>query len=186
MVIEKAKQVGAVVIIDEAYHYFYPKTFLDYAVKEENVILLRTFSKLMSIAACRIGVIISNPQIIEYVKKGKLTFDVNAVALLFAERLVEQPQMIRKLIDIENEGKKYTLDNLKEHGYECRDCRGNFIFVKPKNDAKEVADRLENEKKLLVHPYGNPLLKDYIRVSVGSKKAMEIFLEAFLAVDQEG
>ena len=94
--------------------------------------------------------------------------------------------MIRKLIDIENEGKKYTLDSLKEHGYECRDCRGNFIFVKPKNDAKEVADRLENEKKVLVHPYGNPLLKDYIRVSVGSKKAMEIFLEAFLAVDQEG
>ncbi len=186
VVIEKAKQVGAVVIIDEAYHYFYPKTFLDYAVKEENVILLRTFSKLMSIAACRIGVIISNPQIIEYVKKGKLTFDVNAVALLFAERLVEQPQMIRKLIDIENEGKKYTLDSLKEHGYECRDCRGNFIFVKPKNDAKKVADRLENEKKVLVHPYGNPLLKDYIRVSVGSKKAMEIFVEAFLAVDQEG
>ena len=186
VVIEKAKQVGAVVIIDEAYHYFYPKTFLDYAVKEENVILLRTFSKLMSIAACRIGVIISNPQIIEYVKKGKLTFDVNAVALLFAERLVEQPQMIRKLIDIENEGKKYTLDSLKERGYECRDCRGNFIFVKPKNDAKKVADRLENEKKVLVHPYGNPLLKDYIRVSVGSKKAMEIFVEAFLAVDQEG
>ena len=49
-----------------------------------------------------------------------------------------------------------------------------------------MADRLENEKKVLVHPYGNPLLKDYIRVSVGSKKAMEIFVEAFLAVDQEG
>ena len=55
------------VIIDEAYHYFYPNTFIKYALSEENVIVLRTFSKLMSLAACRLGIIISNPEIIEYV-----------------------------------------------------------------------------------------------------------------------
>lgn len=184
-IVEKAKLVGAVVIIDEAYHYFYPQTFLNYAISEENVILLRTFSKLMSIAACRIGVIISNPKIIEYVKKGKLTFDVNSIALLFAERIVEQPQLIQKLIDIENDGKEYTLESLKKHGYECRDCRGNFIFVKPYHDAKQIAAKLEKEKKVLVHPYGNELLKDYIRVSVGSRNAMSIFLDAFYEVDDK-
>lgn len=184
-VVEKAKSVGAVVIIDEAYHYFYSQTFLKYAISEENVILLRTFSKLMSIAACRIGVIISNPEIIEYVKKGKLTFDVNSIALLFAERIVEQPQLIQKLIDIENDGKEYTLDSLKKHGYECRDCRGNFIFVKPHHDAKQIASKLEKEKKVLVHSYGNELLKDYIRVSVGSRNAMSIFLDAFYEVDDK-
>ena len=36
-VIEKTKKVGAIVIIDEAYHYFYPNTFLRYALNEENV-----------------------------------------------------------------------------------------------------------------------------------------------------
>lgn len=185
IVVEKAKSVGAVVIIDEAYHYFYPQTFLNYAISEENVILLRTFSKLMSIAACRIGVIISNPEIIEYVKKGKLTFDVNSIALLFAERIIEQPQLIQKLIDVENDGKEYTLDSLKKHGYECRDCRGNFIFVKPYHDAKQIAFKLEKEKKVLVHSYGNELLKDYIRVSVGSRNAMRIFLDAFYEVDDK-
>ena len=49
-VIEKTKKVGAIVVIDEAYHYFYPNTFLKYALNEENVVLLRTFSKLFSIA----------------------------------------------------------------------------------------------------------------------------------------
>ena len=48
LVIQKTKEVGAIVIIDEAYHYFYDKTFLNYALAEENVIILRTFSKLMS------------------------------------------------------------------------------------------------------------------------------------------
>lgn len=184
-VIARAQEVGAVVIVDEAYHYFYPNTFIRYALEEENVVVLRTFSKLFSIAACRLGVMISNPQIIHYVKNARLTFDANAIALLFAERILEHPEMVEELIRIENEGKAYTLETLREHGYECRDCRGNFIFVKPRHNAKEVAKRLEEEKKVLVHPYGNELLKDYLRVSVGSRKAMQIFLDAFFAVEEE-
>ena len=143
----------------------------------------RTFSKLLSIAACRLGVIISNPEIIHYVKNGRLTFDANAIALLFAERIIDNKEMIDDLIRIENEGKKYTLDTLNENGYECRDCKGNFIFIKTKRDAKTVAKELEIDKKVLVHPYGNELLKPYIRVSVGSKKAMKIFLDAFFEID---
>lgn len=182
-VIEKARQAGAVVVIDEAYHYFYPNTFIKYALKEENVIVLRTFSKLFSIAACRLGVVISNPEIIHYIKNARLTFDTNSIALLFAERILEHPEMIDNLIRIENDGKEYTLDILRENGYECRDCRGNFIFIKPKHNAKEIANRLEKEKNVLVHPYGNELLKDYLRVSVGSREAMQIFIDAFLNID---
>ena len=184
-VIERAKEVGAVVIVDEAYHYFYDRTFLPYALNGENVIVLRTFSKLFSLAACRLGVIISNPEIIHYVKNARLTFDVNAIALLFGERILDRPELIRELIRIEKEGKAWILQALEKEGYECRDCRGNFIFVKPKHSAREVANRLETEKKVLVHPYGNELLKDCLRVSVGSKEAMELFLEAFLEVDRQ-
>lgn len=183
-VIAKAKAVGAVVVIDEAYHYFYANTFLPYAVSEENVIVLRTFSKLYSIAACRLGVIISNPQIIHYIKNGKLTFDVNAIALLFGERILDHPELTQELIRIENEGKDYVLSQLRSHGYECRDCRGNFIFVRPRHDAHAVAEALE-KRRVLVHAYGNPLLKDFLRISVGSKAAMETFLMHFYEADEE-
>lgn len=182
-IIEKAKSVNALVIIDEAYHYFYPKTFLHLALKNDNVALLRTFSKLFSIAALRLGAIIANPNIIHYVQNAKLTFDVNSIALLFGERIIEHPEMIQKLIEIENEGKKYTISELKKNGYECRDCRGNFIFIKPKHNAIEIAKRLEKESKVLVHPYNNDLLKDYLRVSIGSKKAMGFFLDEFFKID---
>lgn len=184
-VIRRAEEVGAVVIVDEAYHYFYDKTFLSYALNGENVIVLRTFSKLFSLAACRLGVIISNPEIIHYVKNARLTFEVNSIALLFGERILDRPEMIEELIRTEKEGKAYTLQVLEENGYECRDCRGNFIFVKPRHPAGEVARRLEEEKKVLVHPYGNELLKQYLRVSVGSREAMKLFLDAFLEADGE-
>ena len=146
--------------------------------------LLRTFSKLFSIAACRLGVVISNPQIIHYVKNAKLTFDANAIALLFAERILDHPEMIEQLIETEKEGKAYTLAELTKHGYETRDCRGNFIFVTPKHQATEVAQKLETEKKILVKSYGNEMLKKYLRISVGSKDAMERLLTAFFEIDE--
>ena len=182
----QADAVGAVVIIDEAYHYFYPHTFLKYGLEHKNVIVLRTFSKLFSLAACRLGVMIGDPEIIGYVKNAKLSFDVNAVALLFGERILDHPEIIRELIHKEAEGKQYLLEMLRKNGYECRDCKGNFVFIKPHHSAKEIAHSLEKERKVLVHPYGNPLLKDYIRVSTGAKHSMELFLEAFLQLDGSG
>lgn len=184
-VIYRAKEVGAIVIIDEAYHYFYDKTFIKYALDEENVIVLRTFSKLMSLAACRLGVIISNPQIIHYVKNLRVTFEVNSIALLFGERILEHPEIIEGLIQSEKEGREYALKTLREHDYWCRDCKGNFIFIKPKHDPQLVSNRLKEEQQILVHPYSNPLLAPYIRVSVGSVNAMKAFLNAFFAVDSE-
>ena len=179
----RAEEVGALLIVDEAYHYFYSKTFLKKALAAQNVVILRTFSKLMSLAAVRLGVIIGNKDLIDSVRKSRLTFDANAVALLFAERLIEHPEVVQKLICIQQEGKDYALDRLRTAGYWCKDCQGNFIFIKPKHDAHEVAQRLESECRVLVHPYGNSLLKDMIRVSTGSKIAMEKFLTAFLKVD---
>ncbi len=184
-IIRRAKECGAVVIIDEAYHYFYDKTFLDLVFKYDNVIILRTFSKLFSIAACRIGIIISNPDIISFIKKARLTFDVNSIALLFAERIIDNTEVIERLIQEEKDGKKFILSKLKGKGYECRDCRGNFIFVKPRKQAREVVIQLKKKKKILVHGYSNELLRDYIRVSVGSKRAMEIFFNAFMEIDND-
>ena len=183
-IVKRAYEVGALVIIDEAYHYFYENTFIDLTKRYNNVAVLRTFSKLFSIAACRLGVIVASPEIIYGVKNAKLTFDVNSIALLFGERLLDHPEIEKRLIRIENEGKAYTLDNLKKHGYNCRDCRGNFIFVEPHTSTKEMEQRLRDKKKLLVKSFGNPILSKFLRISVGSVAAMKMFLEAFYEMDR--
>ncbi len=183
LVRSKAEEVGALVIVDEAYHYFYSKSFLNKALASPNVVVLRTFSKLMSLAAVRLGVIIGNPELVGYVRNARLTFDANSIALLFAERLIDRPDVIDGLIMAQQEGKDWLIAELRKHGYWCKDCMGNFVFIKPKHDAHEVSNHLE-KMNVLVHPYGNPLLKDYIRVSTGSRTAMSKFLNAFLEVDK--
>lgn len=179
---KRAEEVGALVIVDEACHYFYSKTFLKSALAAPNVVVLRTFSKLMSLAAVRLGVVIGNPELVDYVRNLRLTFDANSIALLFAERLMDHLEIVDGLIKTQQVGKDWLLAQLRAKGYWCRDCMGNFIFIKPHRDAHEVAKLLE-ERNVLVHPYGNPLLKDYIRVSTGSQRAMEKFWNAFLVID---
>ncbi|HBI61838.1 MAG TPA: histidinol phosphate aminotransferase [Lachnospiraceae bacterium] len=183
LVIKRAEENGAVVILDEAYHYFYGRTFVDKVLQHDNVVVLRTFSKLFSLAACRLGVIISNRDIIDYIRKSRLTFEVNAVALKFAEHLVEQPELIEYLIASEKRGKKYVLDELSRRDYETMDGLGNYIFIKTHGEPSKIADILKHKEKILVKTFGSSLLKDYIRVSTGSEKAMKFFTDKFLKVD---
>ena len=181
-IVEKAEACGAIVIVDEAYHYFYRETFLREAISRKNVVILRTFSKLFSLAACRLGIIISNPEIIGYVKKSRLTFEANAIALLFAERLIEHPELIEELIATAKEGKQYLMEELGKRGYQVRDCKGNYVFIRPKSEPKELEKRLK-DRKILIKTYGNELLRDYIRVSTGSRETMAYFIENFLEED---
>lgn len=182
-IIEKAASVGAVVIIDEAYHYFYEHTFLPLIQEYENVVILRTFSKLFSLAAVRMGMMISNPTFIGYVKKAMPSFEVNAIALKFGEHFMQHTELIEELKKAEAEGKAYALETLENAGYQTYVSCGNFIFIEPKKPVSEVRDALR-ERKILIKTYGNEFLKKYIRVSTGSKKAMKNFLDAFFEVEK--
>lgn len=184
-VAEKAAECGAVLVIDEAYHYFYPNTFIRLIDEYENVAILRTFSKLFSLAGCRLGVVIGPEQLIEYINHVRSSAEVNNVALLFGERLMDHPEILDQLIATEKEGRQYLIGELEKHGYSYHNQDGNFLFIEPKTDAVKVARRLKEEYKVLIKTYGNPLLKRFIRISTGSKKAMSRFMEAFLAADQE-
>ena len=182
---DRALEVGALVIVDEAYHYFYRNTFLDQVMKRDNVVVLRTFSKLLSLAGCRMGYLAGNPQIIEYVRHVRPSFEVNTVALKFGEKLLEHPEVIDYLQESMQAGKDYLAEALLTRGYEVMKQEGNFVFVRPKyRAAKEVAQDLEKNRRILVKTYGNPLLKDYLRISTGAQEYMEQFLEAFLELDR--
>lgn len=182
MIIEKAREVGAVVIVDEAYHYFYQHTFLPLIHEYDNVVVFRTFSKLFSLAAVRLGMMIANEELIGYARKSMPSFEVNAVALKFGEHMMQHTEIIEDLMHAEAEGKAWLLEELKKRGYDANASHGNFIFITPKKSAEEVSQALR-AKKILIKTFGNEFLKKYVRISTGSKKSMEYFLEAFLEVD---
>ncbi len=180
---KKARECGAILLVDEAYHYFQKESLLSLTGEFDNVVVLRTFSKLFSLASLRLGVAVSNPELITYLKKSTPSFEVNAVALLFGERILEHPDMIEELIRKAAEGKAYAVEALREKGYEVFPEAGNFIFVRPRKEISCLKEEL-HRRGVLVKSYGNDLLKDYLRISTGSRQAMERYIEEFLKAEE--
>jgi len=182
MEICRKKQIT--VLIDEAYYYFHPKTFIKYALNERHMFVTRTFSKLFSMAGCRLGYVVGAPEDIKYVQKFCTPHNTNAFAMKFAESILETPGMIDRLVSEFREGRKYLIDALDENGYAHVGDAGNFIFIKPKNDTSTIVKRMKEEKKILIKSYpGIGYLGDCLRVSIGNKETMMKFIKALKEID---
>ena len=172
-------------LIDEAYHYFYPKTFIKYALSNRRVLVTRTFSKLFSMAGCRLGYVVGHPDDIRYVQKYCTPHNTNAFAMLFAEEVLSTPGTLDGLIERFTMGRNYLISELDKYGYRHKGEAGNFIFIETKTDAKSIVERMKTEKKILIKVYPNVgEFGDCLRVSIGEEQYMKIFVDALLDLDK--
>ena len=179
-----AREKQITVLIDEAYHYFYPKTYLKYALEEEHVFVARTFSKFFSMAGCRLGYIVGWPEGVRMVQKMCTPHNTNAFAMKFAEKALTTPGVLDDLVEKYNQGRDFLIHALDENGYPHKGEAGNFIFIKPKTEAQRIVDRMKEEKRILIKTY--PDVGEYgncLRVSIGEAKYMKRFVEALLEID---
>lgn len=176
---------GITILIDEAYYYFYPKTFISYAFNNRRVLVTRTFSKLFSMAGCRLGYVVGHPEDIKYIQKFCTPHNTNAFAMLFAEKIITTPNMIETLIFKFEKGREYLISSLDKNNYLHKGEAGNFIFIKPKTEAETIVTRMKSEKRILIKEYANVgELGNCLRVSIGEKQYMEKFMEALLDIDK--
>lgn len=177
-VLERAKEAGAIVVIDEAYHYFYASTFIPLVKEYDNLLVLRTFSKLFSMAGLRIGYVSGNAELIGYIENAESTFNVNNIAILFAQEVIRKRQLIDHLIEVEYTGRMWIVEKLKNAGYKTMALEGNYVLFLPKKDSRIIVEELK-KKDIWVRDYRNGILKGWIRVSTGSIACMQKFWNAF-------
>lgn len=184
-IMKVAEEKQITVLIDEAYHYFYPGTFIKYALGHQHVFITRTFSKLFSMAGCRLGYVVGWPEGIKMVQKLCTPHNVNVFAMKFAEAVITDSDLLNSLISKFNEGRQYLIDLLEANGYDYKGEAGNFIFIKVKTDAYKVVDRMKVEKKILIKSY--PDMGNFgtcLRVSIGEKQYMQQFWNALIELDK--
>lgn len=184
-IVKKAKDNDALVIIDEAYYYFYDKTAIDLVKEYENVVVLRTFSKMLSIPSLRLGTVISSPENIRCINNYKPHYTVNSIALLFAEAIVDNHEkLLAELKEQYNEGKEYVLNALKENGYETLPSEGCYVAIKPKyKSSGEITDLLEENGILIL--CGKDGLTGWLRLTIAHKQYMVKFMDILLRIDKE-
>lgn len=184
-ILKVAQEKKITILVDEAYYYFYPKTFIKYAIEGEHVFITRTFSKLFSIAGCRLGYVVGWPEGVKIVQKMCTPHNTNVFAMKFAEAVLTTPGMVEKLVKDFTEGRGYLVSWLDDHRYPHKGEAGNFIFIKPKTDAQTIVDRMKTEKKILIKEYPNVgEFGDCLRVSIGERRYMERFTGALEELDR--
>lgn len=183
-VIEKARANDAIVIIDEAYYYFYDKSTVDLVKEYDNVFVLRTFSKMLSLPALRVGVIMSTPENIRCINNYKPHYTVNSIGLLFVEAIADNhDKLIKELKERYLEGKEYVTKALSDNGYETLPSEGCYVCIKPKyKTSREITDLLEENGILIL--CGKDGLTGWLRLTIAHKKYMEIFMDALLKLDR--
>jgi len=181
-ILKKSLANNILLLIDEAYFYYYKRTFIKQIKNYDNLIVLRTFSKLCGIAAARFGYASADKTIIEGLQKVKPTYDINGFSTLLAERIISKKGLIKNLIGNAKKGKAYLCHELKKKKIDYIEGNANFILIKCGKKVDNIIRKLLN-KGIIVHGgFSQGFLKDYLRVTVGNKEDMTKFCGIFLKI----
>ena len=169
-----------VVIVDEAYIDFAGKSALELIDRYENLLVVQTFSKSRSMAGMRIGFAIGNPELIGYLNDAKYSFNsytMNQAALLCGAQSVKEETYFYECVDRIVETREWAKQELAELGFTYTDSRANFLFVThPEFEASELFEALKREK-IYVRYWNSERIRQYLRITVGTRQEMESLLE---------
>ena len=169
-----------IVIVDEAYIDFAGKSALELIDRYENLLVVQTFSKSRSMAGMRIGFAIGNPELIGYLNDAKYSFNsytMNQAALLCGAQSVKEKTYFHECVDRIVETREWAKQELAELGFTYTDSRANFLFVThPEFEASELFEALKREK-IYVRYWNSERIRQYLRITVGTRQEMESLLE---------
>ena len=172
-------------VIDEAYfEYLSPKERIDtvnYSVKSNNIITLRTFSKAYGLAGLRIGYGIASREIISELEKIRLPFNVNSIAQKAAVAALKNDQYVKKIRDINIVEKEKFYSVLEKEKISYIKSYANFILINcGENGAEIVEELLKNG--FIVRPGENMGVKGFIRVTIATPEINDKFLDIFVKI----
>lgn len=179
--IEKlVKTVNGVVIVDEAYIDFGGESVIPLTKKYKNLLVTGTLSKSRNLAGARIGFAIGDKELITDLNTLKFSFNpynLNRLSIIAGQKAFEDKAYFEKCTSLVAETREFTKQGLKELGFEYTDSLSNFILAKhSKIEGKKLYLRLK-ERGILVRYLGDEIIKDYIRITIGTNEQMQTLLD---------
>ena len=171
---------NVVIVFDEAYYDYvedesYPNS-LSYVLEENNVIVLRTFSKIAGIAGVRVGYGIAKPELIGYLNRVVNPFTTNRLAQVAALASLDDEEHRKKVLRSNQEGKRYLYRELKKLGLFYVHTEANFIFVDLKEDSEVIFEKLL-KKGVIIRPGKTWGCPNFIRVTIGTTYENKRFIQ---------
>jgi histidinol-phosphate aminotransferase len=176
-------KTGIPLVIDEAYYEFAGETVANLVPDYENLIVLRTFSKWAGLAGLRVGYGVFPPPIADILIKVKPPYNVNMAALVAARESLKDRVYLLGTVQKMIEERERLWDKLKTIKFlKPVPSKANFILCEVvRGQADVIQDELEKQG-ILVRYYNTPLLRNYIRISVGKPEHTDRIIEALKKV----
>jgi histidinol-phosphate aminotransferase len=172
---------GIPVVVDEAYFEFvtaddYPDG-LDYFEPDGRIVVLRTFSKIYSLAGVRVGYGFLPTKLAEAVHKVREPFNVNVVGQVAAYYSLADDAEVKRRRDENQEQKTYLYACFDRLGISYVPSETNFVWVETEKPV-EVFEALL-EQGVIVRGFG---AVPALRVGIGTPEDTRITEAAFEAV----
>jgi len=173
---------NGIVVIDEAYIDFSEKpSFIKLVDKYPNLILMQTFSKAFGLAAVRVGMAFSNPEIVKYFNKLKPPYNISTInqkAVLHKLSQIEQCK--RQVLRIKKERDRLLIIlskmNIVEKVYPSD---ANFLLAKVKN-AEYIYNELVNRNIIIRNR--SKMVDNCVRITIGKKSENNRLINALKSI----
>jgi histidinol-phosphate aminotransferase len=184
--LEKLLELPCMVVLDEAYIEFASPESLGRELsqisevpKRENLIVLRTFSKLAGLAGLRVGYGAFPSWLMPILWKAKQPYNVNVAASVAAIAALEDVDYLQKVVVQLVDERKCLFDALKGISWlEPYPSNANFVLCRViKKDAAKLKADLASEYGIFIRYFNKLGLDDHIRISVGTPEQVDILLE---------
>lgn len=166
-----------IVVVDEAYFHFSRETFLPQLQRYENMVVLRTLSKV-GLAALRIGLLVAAPALVRELNKVRLPYNLNALSQAAAGfYLDEEPAFLAQAEVIRQERDELFRALEALPGVQPWPTTANFIFFHCDFDTDRVYRQLL-QRGILIKNFNAPgVMENCMRVTVGTREENVEFIE---------
>ncbi|MFN0157018.1 MAG: histidinol-phosphate transaminase [Bacteroidota bacterium] len=174
------------IILDEAYFEYAkdnPKYPDSMHYRYDNVITLRTFSKVYGLAGIRIGYGFAHEELITNLLKVKLPFEPSSLAQAAGIGALGDSSFLHRSLEVNAEGLLLLIPALKELGFIVVPTEANFVMLALRNEAEvnRVYDELL-QRGIIIRPLGAFGLPHCIRITIGTKEENTELLAALQSI----
>jgi len=176
------ESTDALVVVDEAYFEFSEVDNVDLLDNYDNLLILRTFSKVFGLAGMRIGYALSNPEFIEYMHRVKPVFSLTKLSHVAASATLDDKEYIKESIEIGIQSREFLYENMSKFDkLQVYPSKANYLLVGVKKtgmNSKEFTEELLKRGVIVRDCASFKGLDDYwVRVSVGTLEEDARFIE---------
>ena len=185
----KNKPAGSVVIVDEAYHHFSnQESVIDLVAADQDVIVLRTFSKIYGMAGIRAGFAFGRPDLLakfeSVAASDRQIGSISLVSAAAAHASLTDPNLVPLRRKINRDNLDNTLAFLEKNNFKyVPGAQANMFMVNVNRPGKEVQAAMLQNNVAIGRVW--PIMPTYVRVTVGTAQEMQAFQSAFLKVMNE-